>query len=215
MFGQVAAVHALSDVHAMGAQPSGALAIAVVPYGLERKVEDSLFQMMSGACHALRESNCPLLGGHSCEGQELALGFAVTGQVEVEGALRKSGMAVGEKIVLTKPVGTGVLFAANMRGMASGEWISSALRHMTTSNLRAAQCLLRHGASACTDVTGFGLLGHLLEMTQASRVQVAVRMSQARRNTFCLPLKEPHHPSPCPTLSVFPNAPRPISGRCP
>ena len=181
VFGKVAANHALSDAHAMGAHPTGALAVAVVPYGLEAKVEETLFQMMAGACELLRDSRCTLLGGHTCEGQELSLGFCVTGHVAPAQALRKGGMSEGQAIILTKPLGTGVLFAANMRGAASGEWIAAALRGMTTSNEGAAQCLLRHGASSCTDVTGFGFLGHLLEMAKASQALLSVRLS-------CVPL---------------------------
>mmetsp|Transcript_16065 Transcript_16065/g.38519 ORF Transcript_16065/g.38519 Transcript_16065/m.38519 type:complete len:808 (-) Transcript_16065:795-3218(-) len=180
VFGQVAANHALSDAHAMGAQPTGALAVAVVPYGLEVKVEETLFQMMSGACKVLREAGCALLGGHTCEGHELSLGFCVTGHVAPEAAMRKGGMNAGEAIILTKPLGTGVLFAAHMRGSASGWWLAAALQQMTMSNDPAARCLMRHGASACTDVTGFGLLGHLVEMAKASKALIALRLSRVR-----------------------------------
>ena len=176
VFGQVAANHALSDCHAMGAKPSGALAIAVVPYGLEDKVEDSLYQMMCGACDMLQRAGCALLGGHTCEGAELSLGFCVTGHVAPAVALRKGGMRAGQAIVLTKPLGTGVLFAASMRRAAAGAWVAEALRAMTTSNEAAAQCLLAHGATSCTDVTGFGMLGHLLEMAKASDALVTVEL---------------------------------------
>ena len=90
-------------------------------------------------------------------------------------------MSSGEVIVLTKPLGTGVLFAANMRGEAKGGWVAEALRGMTKSNEGAAQCMMRHGASSCTDVTGFGMLGHLIEMAKASRALISVRMSQVTK----------------------------------
>jgi len=187
VFGQVAANHALSDCHAMNAQPVGALAIAVVPYGLDAKVEESLFQMMAGAAKALKETDCALLGGHSCEGADLSLGFAVTGTSATVAApaasapgadetLKKSGLAAGDVLILTKPLGTGVLFAANMRGQAAGSWMVEATGHMVTSNRIAAAILAEHGAGACTDVTGFGLLGHLYEVASASQAKVRIHM---------------------------------------
>lgn len=176
VFGQVAANHALSDCHAMVAQPVGALAIAVVPYGLELKVEEALFQMMSGACKVLHEAGCALLGGHTCEGVELSLGFCVTGHADAKQLLHKGGLEAGQALLLTKPVGTGALFAAHMRRAAAGPHVAAALKGMLTSNDAAAKCLLRHAATSCTDVTGFGLLGHLVEMAKASNARVALRL---------------------------------------
>eukprot|EP00939_MAST-03C_sp_MAST-3C-sp1_P003656 g3656.t1 len=170
VFGRIAAVHALSDCHAMGARPITALAIAVVPFAVESAVEETLFQMMAGAVEALREVNCALIGGHTCEGNELSLGFAVNGAVEKSRVLQKGGMKPGEKLVLTKAIGTGTLFAAHMRVQAEGRWIASALESMSLSNFKAAECLRKHGATACTDITGFGVLGHLNEMVKASAV---------------------------------------------
>jgi len=176
VFGRVAANHALSDCHAMVAQPVGALAIAVVPYGLEAQVEETLFQMMAGACVQLHEAGCALLGGHTCEGMELSLGFCITGRAAPERLLRKGGLVAGQALLLTKPIGTGALFAAHMRRAAEGGWVAAALRGMVLSNDAAAKCLLRHGATSCTDVTGFGLLGHLIEMAKASNARVAVKL---------------------------------------
>ena len=183
MFGRIAAVHSLSDSHAMGARPITALAIAVVPYGVESVVEETLFQMMSGAVDALREVNCALIGGHTCEGKELSLGFAVNGAVQMDKVLQKGGMCPGEKIILTKPIGTGTLFAAHMRVQAEGKWIAKALKHMAQSNYRASECFNEFDASACTDVTGFGVLGHLSEMVKASDVG-------AKLNLDALPLMD-------------------------
>ena len=174
VFGQIAANHALSDAHAMGAEPVGALAVAVVPYGLESKVEETLYQMMSGACDVLAKAGCALVGGHTCEGAELALGFAVTGLASAKGTIHKGGMRAGHAIVLTKPLGTGVIFAGQMRNAAAGAWVGAAVRGMVQSNAPAARCLAKHRASACTDVTGFGLFGHLHEMCAASRARVRV-----------------------------------------
>jgi len=167
VFGAVAANHALSDCHAMCAEARTALAIAVVPYAVEQ-VEAVLYQMMAGACSVLKESNCALVGGHTCEGSELALGFVINGAVDQDRALTKGGLRPGESLVLTKPIGTGTLFAAEMRMKAKGAWISRALDGMVKTNRDAALILREHGSQACTDVTGFGLLGHLQEMVQAS-----------------------------------------------
>ncbi|MGE3936357.1 MAG: selenide, water dikinase SelD [Rhodospirillaceae bacterium] len=177
MFGRIAANHALGDVYAMGGAPHTALAIATVPYGLEAKVEDDLFQMMSGALSILNDAGCTLVGGHTSEGAELALGFAVTGAVDAAAALRKAGLAPGQALVLTKPIGTGTLFAAAMRRRARGSWIDGALAAMQQPARAAADILRRHHASACTDVTGFGLIGHLVEMTKASGVDAEIDLA--------------------------------------
>src|SRR5262249_4969376 len=167
-FGQIAAVHALGDVWAMGARPHSALALAVVPAAAERLMEEDLFQLLSGARHVLDQSGCALIGGHSGEGPEMALGFSVNGLVDRERALRKGGLLVGDKLVVTKGLGTGVIFAAAMRGGARGAWIEGALASMRTPSAKAAEALVAVGAHACTDVTGFGLAGHLTEMIRAS-----------------------------------------------
>jgi selenide,water dikinase len=172
VFGKIAAVHALGDVYAMGGEPQAALAIATVPYGLEAKVEADLAAMMAGANEVLRDAGCALVGGHTSEGAELALGFSVTGLVERAAVLRKGGLRPGDALILTKPLGTGTLLAADMRLKARARWINAAIAHMTTSNRSAAAVLRRHGAHAATDVTGFGLIGHLVEMVKASSVDV-------------------------------------------
>ncbi len=168
VFGEVAAVHALGDVWAMGAKPHSALALAIVPAAAERLVEEDLFQMLAGARRVLDQSGCALIGGHSGEGPEAALGFSVNGLVEPARALRKGGMKPGDILVLTKPLGTGVIFAAAMRGAARGRWIAEALASMRRPSSDSATALVQAGAHACTDVTGFGLAGHLAEMVRAT-----------------------------------------------
>jgi len=176
VFGKVSANHALGDIFAMGGEAQSALAVATVPSGLESKIEDTVFQMMSGAVEVLNDANCALVGGHTGEGRELALGFAINGLTDIDGdrVMRKGGMRAGDVLLLTKPIGTGTLFAAHAKLAARGRWIDEALEFMCQSNRLGAECLLEHGASACTDLTGFGLLGHLVEMTRPSEVDAEI-----------------------------------------
>jgi len=176
-FGQIAANHALSDIYAMGAETQSAMAIATIPYGIEEQVEDQLFQTMSGALDVLNASNTALVGGHSSEGTELSFGLSVTGLADRDQVMRKSGMQTGDVLILTKALGTGTLFAADMRLKAKGRWIDAALQSMLLSNQAAGLCMHRHGATACTDITGFGLLGHIVEMTRSSEKSIELELN--------------------------------------
>lgn len=174
LFGEIAAAHAMSDVFAMGGTVERALATVVLPHALPRQVEEDLFQLLSGARAALERDGARLLGGHSGEGPEMAAGLTVTGSVPRADLRRKGGLRPGDRLVLTRPLGTGILFAAAMRGAAVAEPVFRALERMRRSNREAAAILAAHGASAMTDVTGFGLGGHLLEMLEASGVDATV-----------------------------------------
>ena len=176
LFGKIAVNHALGDIFAMGAEPQTALAIATVPYGIEAKVEADLSAMMAGANEMLRDAGCALIGGHTSEGVELSLGFAVNGLIARGKVLRKGGLQPGDALILTKPLGTGTLLAADMRGRAKARWVMGAVAHMTTSNRLGAGILTAHEAHAATDVTGYGLLGHLVEMVRASNVDATLHL---------------------------------------
>jgi selenide,water dikinase len=168
LFGRIAATHALGDIYAMGGTPETALAVATLPPARPPIVEHDLFHMLRGGLDVLEGAGAVLVGGHSAEGAELALGFAVTGRPRPGKLLRKGGLRPGDRLVLTKPLGTGVILAAGARGVASSRIVEEAIAAMVESAAPASSCLLAHRATACTDVTGFGLLGHLLEMLRAS-----------------------------------------------
>jgi selenide, water dikinase len=170
VFGEIAAAHALSDLHAMGAQPWTALAVAAVPYAPARKMRAELADMLKGATGVLAADGCSLVGGHSAEAAEPALGFAVTGLADPNTLLRKAGLQPGDALVLTKPLGTGIVLAGHMRGLAHAAWLQAAIVSMRSSNAVASHLFRECGATACTDITGFGLAGHLMEMLQASSV---------------------------------------------
>ncbi len=170
VFGEIAAAHALSDLHAMGAQPWTALAVAAVPYTSDDKMRTELSDMLQGAAEVLAADGCVLVGGHSAEAAEPALGFAVTGLADPASLLRKSGLQPGDALILTKPLGTGIVLAAHMRGLACTAWLQAAITSMRMTNAVASRILRGFGAVACTDITGFGLAGHLLEMLRASGV---------------------------------------------
>jgi selenide,water dikinase len=169
LFGEIAANHALTDIFAMGGTPLHALAVAMVPHGPADKTEETLFQLLAGARACLDRARVTLAGGHSAEGAEVALGFSVFGAVAPGRILRKAGLRSGDALVLSKPIGTGILFAALMRGRATAGSIARAIAAMRQSSRAAAQILAGHAATAMTDVSGFGLAGHLGEMLRASR----------------------------------------------
>jgi selenide,water dikinase len=177
IFGEIAANHALNDIFAMGGTPLHALAIAMLPHGAADKTEETLFQLLAGARACLDREKVALAGGHSAEGAEVALGFSVSGVVAPGRILRKAGLRAGDALVLSKPIGTGILFAALMRGRAGAASIARALHGMRQSARNAARILVAHGATAMTDVTGFGLAGHLGEMLKASHAMAELDLA--------------------------------------
>ncbi|MFC7540794.1 selenide, water dikinase SelD [Siccirubricoccus deserti] len=174
LFGRIAANHALGDLAAMGATPRAALAIAALPPAAEAVLEADLLAMLRGAQDVLAAAGAELVGGHSAEGLEPMLGFALTGEVTEGRALRRADLRPGDVLVLTKGLGTGALLAAAMQGGGRAAWTEAAYEAMQRTPFPAARILGAHGATACTDVTGFGLLNHLAEMLEASGVAAAL-----------------------------------------
>ena len=176
VFGQVAALHSFSDVFAMGAEPHSCLATALVPFGGAALTGELLYQLLAGVLTVLRESGARLLGGHTAEGSPMALTLVCNGLAPAGRLLTKGGLRAGDALILTKPLGIGVLYAAAMRRLAQARWLDAAERSMLRSNLPASRILRDHGASGCTDVTGFGLAGHLQEMLRASGCGAKVQL---------------------------------------
>jgi len=172
-FGRIVAHHSLNDIFAMGGRPAVALAMATVPLMAEAMMEQELYWLLRGAVEVLNAHGAALVGGHSAEAAELSLALSIAGE-EPGRLLGKAGLRPGDRLVLNKPLGTGVLLAADMRGVAAADQVAAAVRSMETSNAPALAVLERFGVSALTDVTGFGLLGHLGEMLRASAVGAEV-----------------------------------------
>jgi selenide,water dikinase len=181
LFGRIAALNAVSDLYAMNARPFSALAIATLPYARGPVQESQLYELLSGALESFRTLGVVLTGGHTSEGAESALGFCVTGFAERDRLFRKANLKPGDVLILTKPVGSGALLAAWMRGQCRAAWFDALVAAMLSANDKAGAIFAESGATACTDVTGFGLAGHLLEMLEASR-------AGARLAAKCVPL---------------------------
>ena len=168
-FGKIAVNHSFSDIFAMGAVPHSALLLALVPFSKESITKRKLFQVLSGVVEGLTEIDVALLGGHTAEGETLSLGLSCNGFIAKEKpAFKKEGLKIGDKLILTKALGIGTLFAAEMRNETKGRWIDNAINSMLISNRKASEIALAHSVVSCTDVTGFGLIGHLSEMLAAS-----------------------------------------------
>lgn len=174
ILGQIAACHALSDIYAMGAEAQTALALATVPLAAAHLMQEDLTQMMTGALSVLTKDGVTLVGGHSSEGAEASLGFAINGYCDKKKIIRKQGAKNGDILILSKPIGTGVILASMMRGKASSVFLQTALSMMIQSNQQSSQIFVQNETNAMTDVTGFGVAGHLLEMLSNSQLQATV-----------------------------------------
>lgn len=164
LFGRIATNHALNDLFAMGATPASALVTATIPFNGSTVIAAQLSQLLGGVARQLRDHDAALAGGHSAEGRELAVGLTVTGFCDPRTLLRKSGLQAGDKLILTKPLGSGMLFAADMQNQLAPSALESAVESMLLSNRAAAETFQAHGVTTCTDISGFGLVGHLREM---------------------------------------------------
>ena len=168
LFGRIALVHAASDLYAMGAEPHSALVTVTLPYAEKPLVANDLRQLMGGIAEEARRLGVTLLGGHTSEGAETAVSITMNGLTGSDAVFRKGGLRPGDGLILTKPVGTGVIMAADMHLKARGKWVDEVLEGMLRSNAEAARVLANAGIPSVTDVTGFGLAGHLVEMLEAS-----------------------------------------------
>lgn len=168
LFGRIALVHAASDLYAMGAEPHSALVTVTLPYAEKPLVANDLRQLMGGIAEEARCLGVTLLGGHTSEGTETAVSVTMNGLTGSGTVFRKGGLRPGDGLILSKPVGTGVILAADMHLKARGSWVDEVFEGMLRSNGEAARVLANAGIPAVTDVTGFGLAGHLAEMLEAS-----------------------------------------------
>lgn len=177
LFGRIATNHCLSDIYAMGCDPHSALAVVGLPFATKDYGRAQLKELMLSCSATLAEHDCALIGGHSAEAEELHLGLCVNGFIDEEKLLTKDGMQEGDILILSKPLGTGTLLAADMRYKASHHWMQNAFEHMLQSNKAASHCFIANGATACTDITGFGLAGHLMEMLSAKNIEIELSLS--------------------------------------
>ena len=173
LFGQIAATNALSDVYAMGGEPKLCLNIMAIP---ESMPKEAVHQLLRGGYDKVYEAGALITGGHSILDEEPKYGLAVTGFVHPDRVLTNSGARPGDVLLLTKPLGIGVLTTAAKADMASPAAVALAQQLMTTLNKSARDAMVQYRVHACTDVTGFGLLGHACEMAQGSGVELELRV---------------------------------------
>ena len=175
IFGQIAATNALSDVYAMGGRPLTALALVCFP---EKGDLEILERILAGGLSKMMEAGCTVIGGHSIRDDETKFGYSVTGLIHPERVLANSGAKVGDRLLLTKALGTGVISTAIKKDKAKQDWIDAAVASMTTLNKPAAEVITNAGKSsvhAMTDITGFGLIGHGRELAMASDVSLRIQ----------------------------------------
>jgi len=183
VFGRIAAANSLSDLYAMGARPLTALNILAYAPSLDLSVVE---QIVRGGMETVREAGAVVLGGHTLKDQELKYGLAVTGIVERKGLVTNNEARPGDRLILTKPLGTGVVSTALMADAADPADVEQINELMSQLNRTAAECMVAVGVHACTDITGFGFLGHLLEMLRASGVSARIRAEDVPRVNHAL-----------------------------
>jgi len=176
-FGQIAATNSLSDVYAMGGRPVSSLAMVCFP---EKGDLEILGQILAGGLSKMIEAGCTVIGGHSIRDEETKFGYSVTGLIDPKRVVANKGAQPGDALVLTKPIGTGVISTAIKKEKAEDAWVRAAVESMTTLNKKAAELLTAkpYNVHAMTDITGFGLIGHVRELALAS--QVSVRLDAAK-----------------------------------
>jgi selenide,water dikinase len=170
-FGAIAAANSLSDVYAMGGTPVTALSILAYPSNGDMS---DLREILRGGADKIAEAGCALVGGHSVADDEIKFGYSITGTVHPDRVLPNSGARAGDALVLTKRIGTGVISTALKRGIASDEHVQQSIQSMLLLNREAGETMLRTQAHGCTDITGFGLIGHAREMAVASNVTLEI-----------------------------------------
>ena len=172
VFGQIAATNSLSDVYAMGGEPKTAMNIVCFPKGkMEMEV---LGEILKGGADKVKESGAVIIGGHSIIDEEIKYGMAITGVIHPDKIFRNVGVQEGDALILTKPLGTGIITTALKKGKASKESIDEAVAFMTTLNAAASAVMCKYPVHACSDVTGFGILGHALGMASGSGVTLVI-----------------------------------------
>jgi len=176
LMGRIAALNALSDMQAKGARSLGALALVSVPHGRRSQQEQYLLELLDGSLSELRPAGVPLVGGHTIEAAQATIGFAILGEVDPHTMASKGRLHEGDHLVLTKPLGTGILLAAHMRAMCQSDWMDSLLNTMLTSNQGAGEVAREFQLEAVTDVTGFGLAHHLMEMLKPAGLSAELHL---------------------------------------
>ncbi len=172
VFGQIAATNSLSDVYAMGGEPKTAMNIVCFPKGkMEMEV---LGEILKGGADKVKESGAVIIGGHSIIDEEIKYGMAITGVIHPDKIFRNVGVQEGDALILTKPLGTGIITTALKKGKASKESVDEAVAFMTTLNAAASAVMCKYPVHACSDVTGFGILGHALGIASGSGVTLVI-----------------------------------------
>lgn len=176
LFGQISAANSLSDVYAMGGEPKTCMNIVCFPKG---KMDiEILGQILKGGADKVKESGAVVIGGHSIIDEEIKFGMAVTGVIHPDKILRNVGVQEGDALILTKPLGTGIITTALKKGKASEESVNEAVKSMSTLNATASAVMRKHPVHACSDVTGFGILGHANGMASGSGITLVIEAAK-------------------------------------